>query len=276
MPRRITIRPRALPAAVCSSQAPGGTRSTYRVITRALAGLTKNIAACSSGSSRGTGTAWRAGTITCSCQLPVALFSTATRRPSTRRASRPPPDFSATPTPSKPGVIGSATASEQDGYDGGLVVSIAVTLQSSGAVDNLSYCPNGPGAQAVVRNGSGGNPTILRPVSLPVIGRTWRANLDCSAYDSGVALVVVSQLPSAGTMTPFGEALIAGAIVHRTTQAFHRSASPISWSIPFDLSLCGLEVHAQGSCRTSASPFKPKLFFLRGRLSNAVDLVLGF
>src|SRR5205814_1376334 len=47
------------------------------------------------------------GTSTCSCQLPVRPPRTATRRPSTRRPSRPPPDSSTTPTPSKPGVAGS-------------------------------------------------------------------------------------------------------------------------------------------------------------------------
>jgi hypothetical protein len=38
------------------------------------------------------------------------------------------------------GVSGDATASEQVGYDNTSVVSIAVTLESSGAVDNLEFC----------------------------------------------------------------------------------------------------------------------------------------
>ena len=40
----------------------------------------------------------------------------------------------------QPGVSGAATASEQVGYDNTAVVSIDVTLESSGAVDNLAYC----------------------------------------------------------------------------------------------------------------------------------------
>ena len=40
------IRPNELPAAVWSSQAPPGTFNTYCVMTRALAGLMKNAAAC--------------------------------------------------------------------------------------------------------------------------------------------------------------------------------------------------------------------------------------
>ena len=47
----------APPAAVCNSQAPRGMRRTYCVMARAVAGLTKNAAACSSGMSDGTGTA---------------------------------------------------------------------------------------------------------------------------------------------------------------------------------------------------------------------------
>ena len=176
----------------------------------------------------------------------------------------------------QPGVVGSATASEEAGYDGSQVAAIAVTLESSGAVDNLSYCPNGAKALATVRNGSGVNPMILSSTSLPAIGGNWRASLDCTGYSSGIALVIVSNQPVNGAMTPFGETLIGGAIVHRTIQAFERSTSPVVWNIPNDLSLSGVVVHAQGLCRTTASPFKPKLFFSSGRLSNAIDLTLGF
>src|SRR5260370_11446534 len=73
----------------------------------AVAGLTKKLAACSSGSADETGTACRAGMTTYCCQLPRWLLPlrTATRRPLTRQASSPEP-ASTTPTPSKPGVMG--------------------------------------------------------------------------------------------------------------------------------------------------------------------------
>ena len=176
----------------------------------------------------------------------------------------------------QPGVGGPATASEEAGYDGSQVAAIAVTLESSGAVDNLTYCPGGAGALATVRNGSGLNPTILSSNSLPTIGGTWRASLDCSGYGSGLATVLVCAQPVPGALTPFGEALIGGALVHRTAQTYQRSVSPFTWQIPNDLSLSGVEVHAQGMCRSFAGPFRPKLMFFSARLSNAVDLVLGF
>ncbi|NOT32013.1 MAG: hypothetical protein HOP15_16325 [Planctomycetes bacterium] len=171
------------------------------------------------------------------------------------------------------GFSANATESTMAGYDELNVVKIVVRLGSSGALDNLKYCPSLPRASATARNGADVNPMILAATTLPVLGGTWRANLDCSDFDVGVATVVVRRSPSSGTMTPMGEVLVGGDLVRTTTQAFSRSVSSVAWDIPFDLSLVGTEVSAQGLCRATASG--PKLLQAR-RLSNAVDLILGF
>ena len=104
--RRIIIRPNAEPAAVCSNQAPCGTFRTSRVITQAVAGFTKNVAACSRDKLPLMGITWPAGTTAYSAQLPPFLFRTTTRFPRNSLPFRPPPESSTTPTPSKPGVAG--------------------------------------------------------------------------------------------------------------------------------------------------------------------------
>lgn len=74
-----------------------------------------------------------------------------------------------------------------------------------------------------------------------------------------------------------GEVLIGGELLHRSVRSHSGSTSQLTWSIPHDLSLCGLEVHVQGLCQWStASPSKPRTLQARARLSNALDLVLGF
>ena len=57
----------------------------------AVAGLTKNVAACSSLMSSGTGTTWRAFVTVYSAQLPMRSLMTATRLPFRSQPSSPPP-----------------------------------------------------------------------------------------------------------------------------------------------------------------------------------------
>ena len=172
-----------------------------------------------------------------------------------------------------------ATESTQAGFDPTDVIKIVVRLGSSGAVDNLIYCvPGFPRASVTVRNGSGMNPVIFTPSTLPYVGETWHANLDCSAYAHGVAAVTLRQLPTSGVVTLFGEVLVQGPMIVATTQAFAESVSQVTWDIPNDLSLLGLRLHAQGLCRGNA----PLVIHAssgtvpRRTLSNALDLVLGF
>jgi FG-GAP repeat protein len=174
------------------------------------------------------------------------------------------------------GFSSTATASQDSGFDPFSVIRLDVTLRGSGGLDNLEVCvPSLALASATVREGSGINPSVLRAASMPVIGRTWAANLDCRTYGSGLATLNVLTQPTAGTMTLFGEVLISGTRLHRTIQAFSGSVSVLAWNIPNDLALCGLAVHAQGLCQ-GAPTIGPKMLRAGGRLSNALDLVIGF
>jgi hypothetical protein len=184
-------------------------------------------------------------------------------------------------TGNQAGVSASATETTDVGFDPTNVVKMEVRFGSSGACDNVKYCPSQPKASVASRNGSGVNPDILTTASMPVMGAPWGAYLDCSSYGSGLAMVAVRRSMTANWMSPFGEVLVGGQLVHTSvapyTGGIGRSASRMSWTVPSDVSLIGLEVHAQGLCQQrSSSPASNKILGNRARLSNALDLTLGF
>lgn len=180
----------------------------------------------------------------------------------------------------QPGVSASATETTDPGFDPLNVVKMEVRFGSSGACDNVRYCPTQPRAAVASRNGSGVNPEVLSTASMPVLGAPWSAYLDCSGFGDGVALIAVRRAVAANSMSPFGEVLIAGPLVHSTVSPFTggagRAASRMAWTIPADVSLLGLEVHVQGLCERSSSASAPKIRGHRAWLSNALDLTLGY
>jgi len=169
-----------------------------------------------------------------------------------------------------------ATATQTEGFEQDRVVKMVVHLTGYGAVDDLSFCvPDLAQASATVRNGAGGNPTILTSNSLPVLGESWSATLDCSGTGSGLAVLELRELATLGRVTPFGEVLVDGALLHRVSGPYSNSPSNLAWQIPHDMSLLGLEVHVQGFCFEQAAAHR-KARAARLVLSNAIDLVLGF
>ena len=168
----------------------------------------------------------------------------------------------------QPGFASTATASEDSGFDASLVVSIEVQLAGSGGLDDVSWCTSTPGiarGSAVSRNGSNVNPRTLSNWTRPLIGGTWVTGLDCRAHESGLAHLLVFDAPRTGTLTPFGELLVGGTRVLRISRPHLSSVAFPSLSIPSDIALLGLEVHAQGLCGGSPGP----------QLSNALDIHLG-
>jgi hypothetical protein len=180
----------------------------------------------------------------------------------------------------QPGFGSTASAVEDPGFAPAEVVRIEVRLDGSGGLDDLSVClASARRASARIRNGTGVNPTILSATSMPVLGTSWEACLDCPSLTgavSGLALLEVRRAGAAGRFSPFGEVLIGGAVVYRTSRAYTATPSSFTCPIPYDLSLCGLELHVQALCIGTSSPSGPKLRAASGLLSNAVDLVLGF
>lgn len=168
-----------------------------------------------------------------------------------------------------------ATATEDAGFLHANVVQMVVHMTGFGALDELCFRP--AQASTTTRNGSGGNPTILRSGSRPVLGRRWSAHLDCSAHGNGLATLVLRRRACSGTMTPYGEVLVSGEILFRGSRPSSAAASVFTLDVPHDLSLVGVELHAQGSClQVPAVSTSNKARRVHGSLSNALDLALGF
>jgi hypothetical protein len=172
----------------------------------------------------------------------------------------------------QPGFASVATAAEDVGFDGLDVVQIDVQVSGSGAIDDLTVCAGGvPMARCEPRNGTGANPMRLTSDELPILGTSWHADLDCGGFPGGVARLEVRRLATQGVTIPMGELLVAGDLVYTTSAAHTGASAELGWSIPFDLSLMGVEVHAQGVCMGTLSRK-----IARATLSNALDLTLGF
>ncbi|MCI0635413.1 MAG: integrin alpha [Actinobacteria bacterium] len=176
----------------------------------------------------------------------------------------------------QPGFGALATAVEVAGFDPLAVVRMDVHVNGSGGLDELALCFARPArARVAVRNGSGVNPVSLSSDSMPVLGRTWAASLDCPGTADALAVLEVRSSAASGDMTPVGEALIAGTLVHRAHGVAVLARAQLGWDVPFDLSLLGREFHAQGLCRRSIAT-QGKTSWTRSELTNALDLVLGF
>jgi hypothetical protein len=181
-----------------------------------------------------------------------------------------------TTTSDQPGFGSTATAVDSAGFTLADVRRIDVHLAGSGAIDGLNWCETPVlAASASVRTGEGGNPSSLSPLTLPVLGQTLATRLDCAAQGSGLAVLELRRQPTSGSMTVYGEPLIQGPLVWRSVRAHSGSASQFQWNVPNDFSLLGVRLYAQGLC-TRQSGSSGRVLQAGGRLSNAIDLVLGF
>jgi hypothetical protein len=183
----------------------------------------------------------------------------------------------------QPGFASTATATEDAGFAPAQVLRIDVVLDGSGALDDLSFCAASLAqASARPRNGSGTNPLLLESTSLPELGHTWTAALDCARIDrsatpSGLAVLEVRSQPALGVPTPFGERLTTGALLHRASRLYTTLPSAFALPVPFSVSLVGLRLHVQGMCLCHGQATSgPKHRGAGVAWTNAVDLVVGF
>jgi len=153
--------------------------------------------------------------------------------------------------------------------DGQLDVAAGVAGDDSGATDcgaaRVLFLQS---ARAVlVRNGSGINRERLHANLAPVIGQPWEVFVDCRDKRAGIAVHIVTDRPTSGPITPYGEILIdlrrpwlaRALVVHRATVGRIRHA------VPPDPTLIGLRICSQA------------LVTGRGglELTNALDTMVG-
>ena len=139
---------------------------------------------------------------------------------------------------------------------------------SHGYLDGLAlFVP----AAAVVRNGSGINPTCFLNQALPILGANWVSTVDTSNHPGATLTAVVGYDQGfPGLMTPFGELLVAtealGGVNYLTSLVVPLAdLATHSLPVPLDLLLEGFPIATQG-------------LILGGgvELCNALDLTLGF
>ena len=174
----------------------------------------------------------------------------------------------------QPGFGSTVTGAQDAGFEPDGVVRIEFHLNGSGALDDLELClPQALRAAVLARHGRDVNPIRLTCSTLPVLGGTWRARLDCGG-SGGLAFLALSARREAW-MSPFGELLIAGPFHSFAVPCRAGTPSAFVLNVPHDLSLCGREFFAQGACHEQGGGAR-KVRRARVQLSNALDLVLGF
>jgi hypothetical protein len=176
------------------------------------------------------------------------------------------------------GFAATATASEDLLFDPLAVVRLSVLIPGSGAIDDVTLAGVNlplPRATTWTRNGSNVNPRTLRGLTPPVLGTTWTSELDCTEQGPGLAVLEVRRATAEGPLAPLGQVLVGGELVRRIVRPQAGAPCSLTWDLPLDMSLVGLELHAQGLCtggRTSAG----RTGLRTAQRSNALGLRLGF
>jgi len=134
---------------------------------------------------------------------------------------------------------------------------------------NWSQCGQ---ASLSPRNGGGSNPSNLNAFNPPVLGTTFRLELDCTVAVpplNGLAFLQGRVSTTAGVMTRGGELLLdlsSPRISRQIEVGDNGLVLTPTWSIPpNDPSLCGLPISFQGLCAGGGML----------QLSNAIDVRVG-
>jgi len=122
-----------------------------------------------------------------------------------------------------------------------------------------------PSASAASRNGTGVNSALLANVTLPVLGASWRLDINCIGHAPSLAYFLVYGSPVTGPIIGAGEILVGGQFFFRTSVAHSGNVRSFIIPVPNDPALCGLAAYTQGVCFGNPG----------AKLSNAIDVVLG-
>jgi hypothetical protein len=104
---------------------------------------------------------------------------------------------------------------------------------------------------------------------MPILGTTWRVNLDCTGQPAGLGWLYGYDRSSSGTMIPgSGEILVDtnSRRLFRVLISQSGNSVPISVAIPNNVALCGARAFVQGACSSRSQV----------ELTNALDIVMGF
>lgn len=121
-------------------------------------------------------------------------------------------------------------------------------------------------AQTMVRNGTGKNPLRLQSCSPPVMGSWWEAELDCTGFEPGMAVLLFSNAPMAKRSHRWGEILInplPGKLMSTRLVPHAGGVVEIEVPVPDDPAYCGAELHVQGVIAVPKAKWRPTYRLVR-------------
>ena len=151
--------------------------------------------------------------------------------------------------------------------------SVSLTVTGPGGSDTTTltdYITVQLAASATSRNGTGVNPDILTSTSLPVLGGTWTTEVDAGSVGAdGVVIVFVYARSNPGTPMVYGELLLdpASPLLRTLISPTVAGISQHATDVPIDPAYVGSGATAQAYLRNAP---------VSGRLTNAIDIVLGY
>ena len=155
---------------------------------------------------------------------------------------------------------------------GTYTVSLTVTgTMGNDTLTKTNYIVVNPSMDASVtsRNGSGINPNIFTTVTLPILGTSWKSQIDGGSVGaSGLSFMVGYSAPISGIFTAFGELLVdtTSPWLFTSIAGGAGGISNHTIVIPNDPTLLGFLAYTQGFLNNVGGS---------SQLTNGLDLVLG-
>jgi PKD repeat protein len=135
---------------------------------------------------------------------------------------------------------------------------------SMGYVDGFAFAPE---ATATIRNGAERNALCLANLTSPALGTTWTTRVDHGNHpQAAFTILLVRAHASNGVQTPFGEILVSGSRLFKSTIVSSGTFDTHAVDIPLDVGLAGLPASAQAIIVGGEGP----------ELCNAIDIVTSF
>ena len=152
--------------------------------------------------------------------------------------------------------------------------TVSLTVTGSAGTDtetkvNYIVVNDVANAAATPYNGSGINPNILTSITLPILGTSWKADIDGGSVGAvGISFLVGYSAPITGVFTGVGELLIdvTSGWMFTSVSAGSAGISHHTRAIPNDSNLAGIHSYVQGFLNNVGGS---------GKLTNAYDLELG-
>ena len=133
-------------------------------------------------------------------------------------------------------------------------------------------------ASAINFNGNNSNPTRLFPIGVPVSGTVplpWSVGVVCTPFSSGTVVLLTSRTNAfSGNMTPYGQNLLAGALISMQAKVYSGNGFPVEFNTTIPPNFCNVNFCLQARISPTIIIFGFKIK-LAPRLTNAIIATTG-